>query len=215
MEALSPEIGRFTDVVSGAMQCRFCFALKLRPAFVDLPQPRWIGPDYWITRPRVAVVMLNPGSGTFRSDGADAALRSLLHAFAGGEDRLSEILEHQRRDIPSWGRGRFARFFLEGARLRLEQLALLNLAWCATQSNEYPPEMLHACFSRHTRRLLQALAPELVILSGSATHSFAEAVRQALPNARTHCTLHYAHRKGRRAQADATSELRQAIHDVT
>jgi hypothetical protein len=146
MEALSPEIGRFTDVVSGAMQCRFCFALKLRPAFVDLPQPRWIGPDYWITRPRVAVVMLNPGSGTFRSDGADAALRSLLHAFAGGEDRLSEILEHQRRDIPSWGRGRFARFFLEGARLRLEQLALLNLAWCATQSNEYPPEMLHACF---------------------------------------------------------------------
>ena len=43
MEALSPEIGRFTDVVSGAMQCRFCFALKLSTQrFVALPKPPWM-----------------------------------------------------------------------------------------------------------------------------------------------------------------------------
>lgn len=195
-----------------AVACSACFHRRLAErAFVDLAQPRWIGPDYWTTDPRVVIVMLNPGSGAFRSDGADDRLRDLLHGFASGATPLEAVFTHQAHDIPHWGRGRFKTFFLDGVSLQLDRLALVNIAWCATKGNTYPSAMLEACLARHTLPLLRLLRPDRIVLSGSNTHPFTERIRSVIPHARVLPTFHYAHRKGNAAQRLAVEQLRNAL----
>jgi hypothetical protein len=196
-----------------AVACSACFEERLaNRAEVDLAQPRWIGRSYWVAEPRVAIVMLNPGSGEARSDSANARLRSLLHGFANGTTHLDEIFDHQGRDIPNRGNGgSFKRFFLEGAGLQLDQIALANIAWCATKGNVYPGPMLKRCFERHTRPLLTMLRPDVIVLSGGQAHAFARRIGAVLPNARLIYSLHYAHREGRIAERLAAEQLRSAL----
>lgn len=206
----------FEALASSAVECRICFERSLVPsALIDRAQPRWIGSKYWSENPRVTIVMLNPGSGEFRSDGADEELCSLLHAFANGSAQLSAILDHQSRDIVNWGRGRFASFFLHGVGLDLDHIALANIAWCATAQNAYPSKMLKTCFRQHTERLIEILDPDLVVLSGSKTHKFASKLGDVVPKARMLCTLHYAHRKGKHAEDSAAAKIRDAISRAT
>jgi hypothetical protein len=178
-----------------AMGCRVCFErLPLQPAMIDLPQPRWVGPAYWRVNQRIAVVLVNPGSGEGYNEASDRKLLEILHRYKDGRVTLDDVFDHQAHDFANWGRGRFARFFIDGLGLRLDKIAFANIAWCATAGNDYPKPMLNACFERHTRRLLEVLAPDVILLSGSRTSAFQHLIETALPRARVISMLHYAHR---------------------
>ncbi len=105
----------FEALATKTVQCRVCFhRFPVESPLIDIAQPRWIGPRYWSAPLRVAIVMLNPGSGEFREDSADARSRALLSAFRDGTGSREAVLEHQARDMPYWGRGRFSSFYLSG-----------------------------------------------------------------------------------------------------
>lgn len=204
----------FQSIAFNAARCSDCFVdSNLQRSLVDRAQPRWIGPNYLNSTARIIFMMLNPGGGENRRDTADAHLRNLLHRFASGEDILDEIMNHQRADFPNWGGGRFVRF-LDLAGLDLENIALMNIAWCATSKNKYPKAMLRSCFRMHTEKALSSLKPDVVILSGTAIHNFGRDVRAALPDAKVIKTLHYAHRKGSQSTESAAEDLKMAIKSV-
>jgi hypothetical protein len=201
----------FRSIVKRAVHCDDCFrGALLTRALIDRAQPRLIGSEYWGTRPRIVFLSINPGSGEGRHDRANTRMRDLIHCYAADNGALEDILEHQKRDFPNWGNGKFSRF-LALAGLQPNKLAFANVAWCATKNDQYPPAMLRNCMQKHTSPLIKALAPDVVVLSGSAAHAFYTQVRQTVPNARIHCTLHYAHRKGRQASLDAASRLRKEL----
>jgi hypothetical protein len=175
-------LSEFKEVAAGAIKCRDCFLdLGVDSPKIDLAQPRWVGPAYWSANPRVVVVMLNPGAGASRHDSADDKFRNLLHRFSRSLGSIDAIFAHQRKDIASWGRGRFRAFYLTKLGLDLDTIAFANIAWCATVGNRYPTAMLTRCFSLHTSKLLKALDPGVVLLSGSSTHRFSGAISQLVP----------------------------------
>jgi hypothetical protein len=180
-----------------ATKCRVCFEqLPLDAPTIDIAQPRWVGPDYWNSSKRIAVVMINPGSGDTRDDPADVSARELLAAFSEGRGTLDAFFDHQAKDMRGWGQHCFLPFYTKNLGLRFEEVAFANIAWCATQGNKYPRQMLSNCFQRHTRMLLQILDPYVILLSGSPAHAFSTEVGFAVPNARIIRMLHFAHRGG-------------------
>lgn len=158
--------------------------------------------------------MLNPGSGAGRRDGADLRLRALLSEFRTGTATFRALQRQQAADIRNWGRGRFAAFVIDGLDLDLERTALANVAWCATHANQYPRRMLEACYSRFTVRLLTHLNPDVVILSGVATHTFESRIKKELPATLTIKTLHFAHRLGRVAEVQEIARVRAALREL-
>jgi len=187
--------------------------LDVIAAPIDIAQPRWVGPAYWAAQPRVAILMINPGGGGSRSHSSTDRTRAVIHSFAAGSGTFDEVLEHQAQDIPSWGRGRFAAFYLAGLGLALNKIALANVAWCATLGDRYPANMLKTCFSRHTGRLLQILSPDFLLVSGSSAHDFVEQIGLDLPGAKIVPTLHYAHRKGQAAQTRELERVRSQLRN--
>ncbi|MBE0429655.1 MAG: hypothetical protein IBX61_07255 [Thermoleophilia bacterium] len=202
----------FENLCGRAVACRSCFEEGLvAPSLIDLAQPRWVGPKYAAAERRVVAVMLNPGSGESRKDGANERFRKLIRDFANGSGSLDAVLGHQSRDMVNWNRGRFLPFYTDGLGLRMEAIAFANVAWCGTRGNKYPVPMLEQCFARHTGELIEVLKPDIVLLSGSRTHRFAQQVRQLLPGCRVIPMLHYAHRKGRVAQIRELQRARGQI----
>jgi hypothetical protein len=204
----------FEAVARCAIQCDLCFTdpdMDLDRSTVDLPQPRWVGPRYWNSKQRVLFILLNPGSGDGCPGKANQRFRALLHAFRDGEGTLSAVLEHQRADIPNWGRGRFANFYQNGLGLDLDSVAFANMAWCATSQNRYPPKMLSRCFELHTSKLLKVLAPNVVVLSGDKTHSLKKRIASIQPQAKVIKTLHYAHRRGKAAEKAELDSLKSLV----
>ena len=198
-----------------AVGCRVCFDLgEVKPARITRAQPRWVGSRYWETSPRIMIVLLNPGSGANRTDSADDRLLSLLDAYAENRGTLAAIMDHQAADMPNWGNGRYARFYLEGLGLDLESIAFANVAWCATHKNKYPQKMLSRCFARHTLPLATVLSPDVILLSGSKTHAFESVIQNQRPNVRIIKMLHYAHRKGHIPERDELLRVRQIINNV-
>ena len=202
----------FEALCSRAVGCRRCFdAQSVAASLIDIAQPRWVGPRYESAKRRVVVVMLNPGSGESRRDGADERSRRLIRAFADGSGSLDAVFEHQAADMPNWSRGRLLRFYIDGLGLPLDEIAFANVAWCATRGNRYPGPMLTRCFERHTWELLTILDPDVVLLSGSATHRFAERTHRLLPDSRVVPMLHYAHREGDAAQKQELERVRRSL----
>jgi len=203
----------FETVARQAIECNVCFSNSdLIRSTVDLPQPRWIGSRYWKSDQRVLFLLLNPGSGDGYATEANLQFLSLLHAYKEGCGSLDAVLEHQRRDMPNWGRGRFVEFYLTGLDLKLDAVAFANVAWCGTKENRYPMRMLTRCFEKHTSRLLEVLSPNLVILSGNSVHSFEKRIADLLPGAKVVKALHYANRKGKDVQSTELNRLRELIH---
>lgn len=202
IEALEP---LFRD----ACGCRVCFqGSRLKAPLIDIAQPRWIGPQYWGASRRVVIMMLNPGGGESRSDGADAECRRLLTEFRDGRGTVDAVFRHQARDIPRWGRGRLASFYLRGLGLHLKDIAMANVAWCATSGNKYPGHMLNECFNRHTEQLLSVLRPQVVLLSGSTIHRYGQRIQSVVPDAKVVNMMHYAHREGAQAERAELERLR-------
>ena len=193
---MDPTIDKWCRV---AVRCNECFEgeLHIQRTRVDIAQPRWIGPRYQISRPRVLIVLTNPGSGIARHSTADLTFRQELVDYQQGNADLRPVLDHQRADMPNWGG--LQSFYMEGFGLNLDETAFINIAWCASISNAkgknaYPPEMLDRCFGRFTAPVVQALNPELFILGGGAAQKFATRLRVIVPAAEFVNVLHYSHR---------------------
>lgn len=201
------------EICRKAVSCRTCFSsLNLPPADVDIAQPRWVGPKYWENHPKILVMMLNPGSGNFRSDNSGKTTRDLLNAYRKGSKSLQEIFDAQRADMVNWGRGRrFLNFLEKSLGLNLRMIALMNFAWCATKTNNYPLPMLDSCFSKFGIPLLELLEPDVVLLCGSNIHTFSGRISHCLPKAKIVPTLHYAHREGAEREAIESSRIKALL----
>jgi len=207
-----PEVDQLTKT---AVACNVCFeTLGLHRTRVAHAQPRWIGADYWSSDTRVAIVMLNPGSGESRNDRMDVRFNRLLEEYGAGTRPLEDVLAHEREDMPNWGHGRFLQFYSSHLGLRLDRIAFVNVAWCATKNNVYPDPMLAECFVRHTLPLLRILQPRFVLLSGSKTRPFHAEIAAALPMARLEPMLHYAHREGAAAEAAEMARVKALLQAV-
>lgn len=215
MTKATPSNPAVEQLVRTAIGCNVCFeTLGLHRARVAHAQPRWIGADYWHTRPRVAILLLNPGSGESRNDRMDVRYNRLIEEYAAGTRPLEDVLAHEREDMPNWGRGRFLQFYSSHLGLRLDRIAFLNVAWCATSNNAYPESMLAECFARHTLPLLRILQPDLLLLSGSKTRTFHAEIAASLPAARVEPMLHYAHRGGAAADAAELQRVKMILQSV-
>lgn len=206
---------RLEALAREAAHCRACFHRgDLQPPTIDIAQPRWVGSGYWNAKPKVCVLMLNPGAGSGRKDSADAKMRSLLMEFRDGKVGLGDVLQRQRLDMPNWGRGRFYNFFFTLIGLRLDQTAFANVAWCSTVGDKYPMGMRTNCLSKFTGRLLDLLAPDVVILSGGSVGDHEREVRRFAPKANIIRTLHYANRESGEVVAAAIANVRHAIGNL-
>lgn len=200
------------QLIRNAVKCRECFLLgEVQAPFIDVAQPRSIGPRYWTSSPRVVVLMLNPGQS-----GADDGARRFLtniRLFRSGRMDIREIFEGQREVMRLWGNppGRFCAFYIDRLGLSLDEIAFANVAWCGTEENRYPKAMLRRCFEAHTGPLLKLLSPDIVIASGVPTHRFAERIRLLVPSVSVIETLHYAHRTGRTAERREVRRVRAAL----
>jgi hypothetical protein len=157
--------------------------------------------------------MLNPGGGTSYSSLTNQRLTAVLDGFGKGQVAMREVFEQQELDMPNWGRkGQFLPFYTKGLGLELESIAFGNIAWCATQGDKYPGPMLDRCFERHTSVLLQTLAPNTVLLSGSSAHRFQGRIQALLPGCSVVTMRHYAHRDGAAAEAQELERVRWLLH---
>lgn len=201
-----------------AMSCSACFTpgSGLQRPVIDLPQPRWIGNAYYASHPRVLVVMLNPGQGDESQLEKNLHLKSILHCYKEDRAGFSAVLEYQREHMQLWGRpqGRFLPFYTSALGLSLDALAFMNIAMCATKENRYPSSMLSRCFALHTAAIAAALQPDVVLLSGSRTHSFAPAFASRLQAARIFPMLHYAHREGAEVERQEHARVRELLASV-
>ena len=212
----------FEKLCLRAVNCPDCFnnkKLNIQKPKFDVAQPRWIGSSYWTAKTRILVVMINPGSGVLRKDSTDERVANLLHQFAKSHDRkkLAGALELQRDDMRNWGDKKFLKFYRDmgldaeisqNENFHKDKIAFANIAWCAakcaTKNNTYPAEMLNYCFETHTAKLVEILAPNIVILSGSATHKFEPKIRDVLPSSKIEIikTFHFAHREGEKVEKE-------------
>lgn len=202
-------------IYRSAMDCAACFGAgsELHLPTIDVPQPRWVGPAYHAAKPRVLVVMLNPGQGDGPQLDQNLQFRDLLHRYKRHATSFADVLEFQRQHMQVWGRpqGRFLRFYTTALGLELEALSFLNIALCATSENKYPRAMLSRCFEAHTAAVALALQPDVILLSGSATYPFATALLNRLPEAHVLPMMHYAHRKGLQVEAKELARIRDAL----
>jgi len=194
------------------MGCRLCFqeGIVSSPA-IDMAQPRWVGPRYFETSPRILAVLLNPGSGGGYDEILISTYLDHLRHYQQGRIGLDELFARQRNDMANWGRpsGRFLSFFEEGLGLNLDEIAFVNMAWCASASNRYPGRMLTNCFNKHTLGLMKILKPHGVLLSGKRVHNFGAEIRELIGrDIRVVPLPHYAHRKGRQWEAEELKRIR-------
>ena len=200
------------NIAFKAVHCRECFSDgKLRSSYVDIAQPRYIGPGYWKSSQKVAFVMLNPGAG--KDDWRNVDWKNHIYGFRDGIESIHDIFSAQRRHMPYWGGGKLISFIkLHG--LDVDDLALVNIAWCATKENKYPVWMLKQCFKLHTYDWLAEIRPQVVILSGTGTHQFASELNGLTKQIKIFKSFHYAHRPldAERAESRAR-EIAEQISD--
>ncbi len=200
-------------LAKGVVFCSACFEDgKLHKSYVDLPQPRYIGPGYWSVSNRIAFVMLNPGAG--KADCRNAELKQHIERFKNSEESLQEVFSGQRQHMPYWSGGKLISF-IEKHGLKVDDLALVNIAWCATQKNKYPKWMLRKCFKLHTSVWLKNLKPNTVILSGTASHDFKDPIQSLLPQAQIFTSYHYAYRPPNAIKAEARAKEISEMLNVT
>ncbi len=196
-----------------AVQCSACFEGhgEIQRSGIDIAQPRWIGPGYGSAVPRVLILAINPGAGEKRTDhaAADGPFTRLLKGYRNHQTSIDAVFDHQRRDMQNWGR--LIPFYIGRFGLKLDNIAMANIAWCGTKGDSYPSWMLSNCFQKHTSHLLRILKPNLVLLAGGAAHRYFADVQQLLPTAKVEPVLHFAHRKGPAGEEDDVRRVRAAI----
>ena len=197
-----------------AVKCEKCFEDgRVARSFVNRAQPRYIGKEYWASDRRVAFLMLNPGAG--RADWRNEDWKRTLAEFRNGSKTLQQVFDAQRRHMPFWNSGKLIRF-VSAHGLDVDSLALVNVAWCSTKKNKYPAWMLRNCMERFTGNWLRAIAPDIVVLSGTSVWPFAAQVKAMLPDALLLETYHYAHRPLDAAKAqDRAEEINKELRRIS
>ncbi len=214
---------RVDKICRAAMTCRQCFRgrrkpgeiLPLNPALIDLPQPGWIGPNYWTASKKTLLLLLNPGAGKSESKReSNEFFKKILYEYREGKVGLIELLSYEKKHMEGWGtpKRRFLDFYLDGLNLDFDEIAFANIAWCADEENKHPKEMLHLCFQKHTSSLITAIVPDVILLSGSGTHSFLAQVRSIAPKAEVITMMHYAHREGKEKEKRELDDIRAKLH---
>jgi hypothetical protein len=140
-------------------------------AYIDIAQPRYVGPNYWTASKRLLFLSINPGAG--KGSPSDQRMRNEIYGYKAGGLELSALFLRQRGYMPEWGNnGKFLKYF-NAIGCDLQDVALLNVAWCASMNNDYPPQMLSHCFSRHTRTAIETLCPTSIIACGGEAQRYA------------------------------------------
>jgi hypothetical protein len=197
------------------MECHECFDQDLaESAFIDVAQPRWIGPRYFDASMKMMIISLNPGTGnTTEKQQSNSSFRQILYDYKDGTKARQCLFAFEKEHIPRWGTplGRFAKFYIDGIGLILDNIALANIAWCAAKGNKCGGRMLSKCFDLHTSKLIAAICPDIAILSGSGTHKYASEIERLVPRCKVVCMMHYAHRKGKDAEGAELLRVRKEI----
>jgi len=187
-----------------SMRCRKCFDQKLADsALIDVAQPRWIGPRYFKAPKKILIITQYPGVGTPKKQQADDEFSKILHEYKDGTKTRQALFTFQKHSIPKWGRtkkgetkGSFFKFYMDGMELCLDEVAFVNIAWCATDNeNKHPAKMLSQCFTINTRELIKVIKPDVAILSGKNIHKYYSHIEAILPTCHVVQTWNYAHRK--------------------
>jgi len=77
-DPIAPLPENIDDLFKSAVRCNDCFENgRLQRSSIDLAQPRWIGPRYWSVRPRVLIVLMNPGAGGLHQPVVTASVQQL------------------------------------------------------------------------------------------------------------------------------------------
>ncbi len=172
---------------------------------MGVPQPRWIGSKYWQVPCRILLVLINPGQSIdeewnqseakvfsqFHNGGRYDCLRTHFRqcALKGGSQHTWLC---RYRDLLTWD---------------IEEIAQINMAWCATVDNRHPHGMLEECFKRHTACLLGALEPHVVLLSGKVDfRDFKRKIETLRPGLAVRVISHYARNA---LSAEEAREVRQ------
>lgn len=198
-----------------AMHCRICFDNGVAErALIDLPQPRWIGRDYFKVRHKIIVVTINPAAGnSSEKEELNRPFLQILHDYKNGKKSLQELFDFQGNYIPKWGEkpsGKFLKFYTEMG-LELNNIALANVAWCADAKNKPPAKMLKTCFNKHTKELIEIITPDIAILSGSKIRKFGKKIKDALPECHIIETFSYAHPKGKDREKKELQKVKAEI----
>ncbi len=210
---------RVDKIYRAAMTCRQkCFENSpLKTTLIDLPQPAWIGPIYWTASVKKLVLLLNPGAGNSKlKRESNRPFKKILHEYRDGKVGLIELLCYAKKHMQGWGtpKGRFLKFYLDGLKLDLDEIAFANIAWCADKENKHLPKMLDRCFQSHTSGLIKAIAPDVILLSGNGTHNFLAQVRHIARKAEVITMMHYAHREGKEKEERELKNIRAKISKI-
>jgi Uracil DNA glycosylase superfamily len=192
-----------------AVACHACFACPgatLQRTSVKLAQPRPIGQGYWTVGRRVVFVGLNP------SQRLDTELNDLLVAYEAGKVTREAVDQRYLRKKPGAYRQGLTRY-LCALGLKLDDVALANIAWCSTMTNKYPPDMLNRCFATHTRALLADLNPDVIILTGAATRPFIKPIKKAFSHALVVQTWHCSNREKRVDEAAKLAKIKALMDE--
>ena len=213
---IGPNLSEVDAAYREAVRCRSCFSEDrcISPGEIDIAQPRWVGELYMQAQPRVLFVLINPGSGKNEDPEANNSPRRLIHEYLQRTAELEDILQLQCAQMPSWGRGRFLKFYTDAIGLKLGEVAFVNVALCSTRNNPCPGWMLTRCFDSHSYRVITALDPDLVILSGVRTRRFRKKIVKQNPRCRVELMFNYAHRKGAKAEAANQRLIRKVIEGL-
>ena len=84
------------DVIfRNAMLCHKCFEQNLvKTSLIDIPQPRWIGPNYFFKKVKIALITLNHGAGnTSGKQEVNKQFCQVLYKFKDGITGRQELFD--------------------------------------------------------------------------------------------------------------------------
>jgi len=205
-----------TELLRRATRCNICFdGSSLERSSISVPQPRWIGQNYWDAKPRIVIVAKNPGAGNQRDGIADARFLQHIVEFRDGITDESPVFTHQRTDMENWSA--LNDFYMTGFGLKYDDIAFINIAWCALARNGdvNGSGILDTCFRTFTKQLMMLLQPDVFILGGGDVHKFKAQIRRLFPHAKIEEVLHFAHRpKDRPKRTEQIRRVRLAISEA-
>lgn len=166
-----PDYTALERICAQAVCCNRCFPKMavVRPS-VNLAQPRYVGPNYWSSKERRLLLMINPGAGDEAP--SDQAMRRDLISYRDQTISLEQLFERQRAYFAEWGRGKFLPY-VKSLGGPLASVALLNVAWCSTQGDKYPTARLQTSLDAYTKRAIEALQPTTIVACGDKVQAFA------------------------------------------
>ena len=169
--------------------CRSCFNNSqiqisyqtFQLANVEGPQPRWIGKNYFESRNKICLMLINPGSGNNTPDKEWEPLK-LLHLEKNKDQKIdlwNQLMGVNKEGMDKWGQ--WKSLYLDGFGFNedknLNEICFMNKMLCSAWyldkkgkfKNAYNPKSLENCFRLQSNSLLKILSPKNLIFSGRET----------------------------------------------